>query len=126
MDYFLLLPKSIIWWYNQGLEDFFKFFKALLKNLVKTFSIKTLILTLFSPWKRMVGERQRGLDGLKDWLIDNLAARLAGFMVRIFMIAISLILLVVYGIVFVIALGFWLLFPLIVLLAFFNIFLGII
>lgn len=126
MDYFLLLPKSIIWWYNQGLEDFFKFFKALLKNLVKTFSIKTLILTLFSPWKRMVGERQRGLDGLKDWLIDNLAARLAGFMVRIFMIVISLILLVVYGIVFVIALGFWLLFPLIVLLAFFNIFLGII
>lgn len=122
----MLLPRVFIWWYAQGLEDFFKFFKLLFKSLIQVFSIKTLFLTLFSPWKRTIGERQRGIDGLKVWLADNLVARLAGFMVRSIMIIISILVIIGYVLVFILSLVTWLLFPLILVFAFINIFIGII
>ena len=126
MSYFLLLPQAILWWYGEGVKSFFAFFSALFQSIVNFFSLKTIFLTLFSPWKMMVGERGRGIDGLKDWFLDNFVSRFVGFVVRVIMIISALISIIFYLCFFVISLLLWFLFPLVIVLLFLNIFIGVI
>lgn len=126
MSYFLLLPQAIFWWYGEGVKSFFAFFLALFQSIINFFSLKTIFFTLFSPWKKMVGERHKGIDGLKDWFLDNFVSRFVGFVVRIIMIISALISITLGLCFFVVSLLFWLLFPFIFILLFLNIFIGVI
>ncbi len=72
----------------------------------------------------MVGERGRGIDGLKIWLLDNLVSRGVGFVVRVLMIFVFLIAFLAFLIFSVIAIIFWLFMPGIVAASFIYIFIG--
>ena len=124
MQYISFVPALLIWWYGRGLTDLFSFLLALLDYIQNLFSVTVLLKTLFSPWKKMVGERGRGIDGLKIWLLDNLVSRGVGFVVRVLMIFVFMIAFLAFLIFSVIAIIFWLFMPGIVAASFIYIFIG--
>ncbi len=73
----------------------------------------------------MVGERRPGIDGLKDWMADNLISRGVGFVVRIFMLLAFLVCLIVMLIASALVFIFWLGMPAAIIGAFIYIFIGI-
>ncbi len=125
MNYISLVPTFFTWWYGRGLKDLFAFLTALFSYLRNVFSINSLLKTLFSPWKKMVGERRPGIDGLKDWMADNLISRGVGFVVRIFMLLAFLVCLIVMLIASALVFIFWLGMPAAIIGAFIYIFIGI-
>jgi hypothetical protein len=70
----------------------------------------------------MAGERGRGIEGLKLWLIDNLVSRGVGFVVRLFMMVLFVLVFVFYIVFAVLALIFWICMPAIVVVSFVYIF----
>jgi len=124
MQFISFVPTLFAWWYGRGLTRLFQFLGALFSYTANLFSIKSLLKTLFSPWKKMVGERQKGIEGLKLWLLDNFVSRTVGFVVRVMMIIFCLISILLYGIFAIVAIGFWLLMPGVILGAFFFLFIG--
>jgi ATP-dependent Clp protease ATP-binding subunit ClpC len=75
----------IIWHYSKGLERFWEVCKNFLEFFWKHFSVRHLLGTLFSPWKRDVSRSmQRGLHPV-IWitnLIENIMTRIIGSIVR--------------------------------------------
>ncbi len=124
MGYIKLFPILIVWWYTRGLFDIFNFINALFVYTVNTFSVKAVLKTFFAPWKKMVKERGKGIDGLRDWLLDNLVSRGVAIFMRIFILCfflISIVIVSLLSIIFVIA---WLIMPLIILFSIAYIFAG--
>lgn len=124
MHYFSLVPTFFMWWYGRGLKDLFSFLSAFFSYTSNMFSVTTLLKTLFSPWKKLVGERGRGIEGLKLWLVDNLVSRAVGFIVRLFMIIFFLIVFILFAFFAVLAVIFWIGMPVFILAAFIYIFIG--
>ena len=124
MHYITFLPALLFWWYGRGLADLRDFILAMLANVQRTFSVKVILKTLFQPWKKMVGDRRPGLDGLKDWITDNLISRGVGFVVRVFMLLFSLLAIVLTGVIGIIIAILWLGMPALIVGAFLFIFLG--
>ncbi|MEK7447776.1 MAG: hypothetical protein AAB632_03245, partial [Patescibacteria group bacterium] len=112
------------WWYGRGLKDLFSFLSALFSYTSNMFSVKTLLRTLFSPWKKMVGEREKGIEGLKLWLLDSFISRIVGFMVRIVMMILFFLAFLVFAIFAVLAIVFWICMPAILVASFIYIFIG--
>lgn len=82
------LSKFFVWWYSEGLVRLFKYQGAFLRYLTNMFSVRESVLHLFAPWKRLVGARRPGLDGIRDWILDNLVSRGIGFILRLFLLLI--------------------------------------
>ena len=125
MNYISLVPTFFTWWYGRGLRDLISFLAGLLSYTKNMFSVSVLLKTLFSPWKKMVGARRPGLDGLKDWLADNLISRGIGLVVRIFMLLVFLVFLIVMLVASALVFIFWLGMPAAIIGAFIYIFIGI-
>jgi hypothetical protein len=113
-----------MWWYGRGLKDLFSFLSALFAYTSNMFSVMTLLKTLLSPWKKMVGPRGRGIDGLKDWLLDNFVSRIVGLVVRVIMIIIFTIAFLIYAVFAILAIIFWLCMPAVLVASFVYIFIG--
>lgn len=90
------LTKFFVWWYSEGLVRLFKYQGAFLKYLMNFFSIGESLKHLLSPWKRLVGARRPGLEGFRDWLLDNVVSRGIGFIMRLFLLLLFLISLVLW------------------------------
>jgi hypothetical protein len=73
----------------------------------------------------MVGPRGRGIDGWKEWMVDNLISRGVGFVTRIYLILAYLISIILYSLAAVILLVAWIAFPVVLLFAFVNIFINV-
>ncbi len=65
------------------------------------------------------------MDGLKDWLADNLISRGIGLVVRIFMLLVFLVFLIVMLVASALVFIFWLGMPAAIIGAFIYIFIGI-
>lgn len=124
MHYISLVPTFFGWWYGRGLKDLLGFILALFSYLTNMFSVVGILKTLFSPWKKMVSEREKGIEGLKLWLVDNLVSRAVGFIVRVFMLIFFLICLVFLCLFSLFSIVFWIFMPLYVILLFIFIFIG--
>lgn len=124
MHYISLVPTFFTWWYGRGLKDLFSFLSALFSYVQNMFSVTTLLKTLFSPWKKMVGPKRPGLDGLKDWVTDNLISRGVGFVVRLVMMIVFMMAFLVFAIFAVFAIIFWICMPVILVGSFVYIFIG--
>ncbi len=70
------------WWYGSGWFGVLAATQRRLSRLAEAFSIKILLNTLFSPWKRIITYPGASLDAkLRAWG-DNLVSRCVGFVVR--------------------------------------------
>jgi len=93
-----------------------KLWKAIVKNLSRVFnyfSIGYLLKTLFAPWKRDISSIIN--PSLQDYFkifVDNLIARIMGFLVRAITIIAGIIVFVVVFIVSIIIFIFWITLPL--------------
>ena len=113
-----------LWWYSNGVLDLLKFLQAFYSYIEGIFSIKILLKTLFAPWKRLVYAKRPGLEGLRDWLLDNFISRSVGFLLRLTIIFIFLVSTIFFLAFSVLAVTFWIGFPFILVYSFIYIFKG--
>lgn len=103
------------WWYYDELLYLWRSIKIITKKFLSSFSIAVLLRTIFDPWKKdVVYLENPSLDARLKAMVNNLFSRCIGFVIRIFTIAIGLIL---TGIVFTLLISVflvWLLMPVII------------
>ena len=114
MNSVFIILDFIVWWYTKGVILFFRNFAALLNYLMGMFSVKESVLNLFAPWKRLVSQRRPGLDGFRDFIIDNLVSRGVGFVMRIILLIMFLAVTGLYIGLTVVFLIIWLGWPLLI------------
>lgn len=77
------------WWYGSGWVWLLKGLTDRLKDIKETFSVPTLIKTLFSPWKQI--QTVSTFRNFFQSAVDNLISRLVGATIRFFMLIGALI-----------------------------------
>ena len=109
------------WHYSRGYNEFIELTRRFFKFLIHFFSFKLLLSTLFSPWKRMSEHYEKGLhiEETISTLIVNLIMRGVGFVSRVAIIFVGLIVLGLYSVFSLIATLFWLFLPILIICAFF-------
>lgn len=70
------------WWYGPGWAGVLTSTKRRLDGLSDMFSIKILLRTLFSPWRRIITYPGAGLEARMRAFGDNLVSRCIGLVVR--------------------------------------------
>lgn len=102
------------WWYSRGIRDFFIYLKAVFLKLTDIFSIKLLLRTYLSPWKRDTTSTEgMPLEQVLRVFLFNLVSRLIGFLIKSIILAIYLLVIVVFFGVAIFLTLVWLLLPLI-------------
>jgi hypothetical protein len=71
------------WWYGKGWSQVISSTKRRLRKLSETFSIKTLLITLFAPWRRIITYPGASIKAHMQALVDNIVSRVIGFLIRI-------------------------------------------
>jgi hypothetical protein len=85
------------WWYTKGLRDFFVYLKAILTKITDIFSVKLLLRTFFSPWKRDITPiGGLPLNIVLRIMVFNLVSRLIGAFIKTVILFIYLLVLVVF------------------------------
>lgn len=106
-----------VWWYGTGMNQAYTVATAFLSHIVDSFSLPTLTRTLFAPWKNdvLVARNVSLSDQIKIWQL-NLASRIAGFLIRIVVLAAALLILLTLLLTAGLVLALWLIVPLLVLI----------
>ncbi len=99
------------WWYGTGYLGTIKRVSKWITATSQIFSIKILITTLFSPWKRIVTESDGSLEMILKSIGDNAVSRAIGFFVRSTALFTSLILTSVTSVVGLVMIILWPLMP---------------
>lgn len=95
MSPFVIFPYYLAWHYTRAIRDFFTIWGNLLWFVYQFFSIRLLLKTLFSPFKRLKEQNTGGVldfEGLFESLIVNTVMRVVGFIFRSIVI--------IFGVVF--------------------------
>lgn len=109
--------KYFKWHYGKAIASSVSLWKNLALFLLNFFSIKTLVLNFFTPWKRIY-------DSYPEWynfkeyfstLIMNTLMRIVGMFIRFFVIIFGLICTFIFIISYPFALLTWLVLPVIIL-----------
>jgi len=105
----------ISWWYTRGIVKLLKYLKAYVIILADTFSLRIVITTFFSPWKRDARPTSKlSLDQrFRIWGF-NLIARCFGMVIKFFTLIVFLVLFVILVILEILIFIIWLLLPLLI------------
>lgn len=88
----LIFLRYFTYWYGAGLKKLFLYFKSWILILADNFSVKTSIVTFFSPWKRdVLILRGLPLDQKVRAIIFNIVSRLFGAFIKTFTLSIFLV-----------------------------------
>lgn len=89
------------WWYSEGWKHAFMSVILRSNNMLEKFSVPILLKTLFEPWKQIKSYAGSGssLNDKAYVLFDNAFARTFGFILRINLIIIAMIISVLVGLV---------------------------
>lgn len=102
------------WWYSRGLRDFFIYLKAIFLKITDVFSVKLLLRTYLSPWKRDITRAEgQPLNVLFQVVIFNLVSRLLGAIIKTAILFVYLLALVVFFSLSLFLIITWLFLPLI-------------
>lgn len=74
------------WWYGSGWTGVLAATRRRLGGLSEAFSTKTLLHTLFSPWRRIITYPGASIEDKFRAFGDNLISRFVGFTVRFFVL----------------------------------------
>jgi hypothetical protein len=88
---YMFLADMLSWWYSKGLLRQVQISIDRLRYTADYFSLRTLISTLFSPYKQVsAGRAGETIDDRFRAFFDRLISRFVGAFVRIFMIVAGL------------------------------------
>lgn len=107
----MLLVSFFAWWYGEGWTGVWHRTIEQLHIVGRGFSVKLLLRTLFSPWRRIMTPRGRGLDAHIHAAIDNGVGRFIGFTVRLIVLITAAFAMAAVGIGGLILLLLWPLMP---------------
>ena len=79
----MLAVAFIRWWYGAGWKGVSVGVQRRMDHTAQSFSVPTLVRTLFAPWKRIVTAPGAGIDAHLRAMGDNAVSRLVGFTVRL-------------------------------------------
>jgi hypothetical protein len=103
------------WWYGQGLINFWQAVIVMTGKVYSFFSIRTLIRTLFDPWKRdAISLENASLQARAKIWLDNFISRAIGFVIRLFTVILGLTTIAVFFLFFLSLILIWLLLPIVV------------
>ncbi len=108
------------WYFGEGFRVFVGYFAIWLRFLVRFFGLAHHLRTLIAPWHRDVSFRgYRGIHPIlwAQRLIENIFARVMGAIVRSFMIGISLVVILIFALVYALMIVIWWTLPLYVILS---------
>lgn len=117
-----MIFEMLRWWYVTGWLESVHRIGSWAKNVERTFSLTLLAQTLFSPWRRIITPRGRGIDAQVRAALDNFVSRCIGFIIRFFVIIAGLITVALALIAGIVMAAIW---PLLPLLIFYFAFRGI-
>lgn len=109
--------KYFKWHYGKAITASISLWKNLALFLFNFFSIKTLILNFFTPWRRISDSYPKWYN-FKEYfstLLMNTLMRIVGMFIRFFVIVFGLIFTFVFVISYPAALLIWLILPIIIL-----------
>lgn len=109
----MFLGAMVTWWYTKGIQRRLDLILSHLMSTVDFFSIRLLVSTWLSPYKQISASYalpDNFIDQLKN-MVDKLISRSIGAVVRTFMIAIGLVVLVLQFIFEIMIFSIWLLLP---------------
>lgn len=98
----MLAVAFIRWWYGAGWKNLARNVERRGQRTIDSFSVPTLMRTLFAPWKRIATKPGAGIDAHLRAIGDNAISRLVGFTVRLTVLlsaAVSLAFMMVFGLV---------------------------
>ena len=103
----------IAWHYGAGLRFTAANALYLPLGMFRYFSVATLMRTLIAPWHRILTPRTRGFDPSVFFtaLGENFVSRLAGAVVRVFVIAFGFVATLAAAVIGVVWLAIWLFLP---------------
>ncbi len=118
MGVFIFAKDYFVWHYSQALKEGLVIWKTFLWFVSQLFSIRLLLRTLFSPWRRLKEYYGRGFDPVRllESLLINIMMRFIGFIIRTITIFIGLaaeLLAIIVGIMIFII---WFAFPFFIIL----------
>lgn len=92
--YALIIARDyLVWHYTTALVDIFYIWRNILWAVGHMFSVKDVLLTLFSPFRRLQESAPNPLVDMQGFLsnmVVNLLMRIVGFVIRSALIAIAL------------------------------------
>jgi hypothetical protein len=100
------------WWYGNGWQQVVNSFKSRLRSVAETFSVRQLLRTLFSPWKRIITPPGRSLEARFHAAADNAFSRCIGFIVRLGVLVAAVVCMLVIVVLSIIEIIVWPLLPL--------------
>src|SRR3990167_4656875 len=75
------------WWYFEEPQILLNVIRAATKKTFLSFSVPTLLRTIFDPWKRdLYRAENASLQAMFNIWLNNIISRLVGFVMRIFTI----------------------------------------
>jgi len=111
------------WYYEDGLHEFLEIWKNFLKFIWNHFSINSLVLTLFSPWKKDVSVRNwRGWHPklAARLIFENSFSRIIGLFVRLWIVFFGVFVFFVIFLLGLLLLFIWLVSPFLVAFSIFQ------
>jgi len=102
------------WWYTQGWG---LLSKNMYRRLIRTsqlFSMPILLRTLFAPWRRIITYPGTSIQTKLQASVDNLVSRMVGFVVRLLVLLVAIIMLGLISLIACIELLAWPLLPLVI------------
>lgn len=115
MAFFQLIPVYFFWHYTRAWQDIARLYSNFAWFLYHFFSIRILLGTFLSPWKRLHEGRKEAEAGIIGAFLINSITRIVGALIRSVTISAGILSLVFLTIVFVLVLALWLFMPFVVL-----------
>jgi hypothetical protein len=98
MNFLLIIPYYFLWHYSQGVFDYFKVWRNLIWFLWNFFSIKILLKTFFTPFKRLKEyyDGDLNMESLVTSILVTNFMRVVGMVFRSVVIIFGLIILTLF------------------------------
>ncbi len=104
-----------LWFYGDAVSIIWEILITYILKIWDTFSISTLLVTLFDPWKRDVLDTSKmSLDMRIQAFFWNIFSRIIGCFVRLLVLIFGLLLLLIVFLLGILLLLIWILFPFII------------
>ena len=114
MNFFMIAPYYLYWHYTRGISELSKNLFNFIVFELHFFSVKDLLLTLFSPFQRLkesYGNSIIDFEGIASTFVVNIVMRCVGFCVRSVILFFAFVTLSITSFLIPVLLLLWLVLP---------------